>query len=79
MSTKRDIGLAVNATELNKEQGTHACRVIFDDSVAARKWGVWCEQCQKLIGACQSQADAESVGENHTRWKALAASFARTT
>jgi len=53
----------------------HTCKIIFDDSMLARKWGVFCETCQQMIGACQSQADAESVSENHTRWKALAASF----
>jgi len=55
----------------------HTCKIVYDPTIAARPWGAFCETCQQMIGACQSQADAEAVGENHARWKALAASFAK--
>lgn len=54
---------------------THTGRVVFDDSLAARKWGAWCDGCGKMIGACTSEADARAVLENHERWQEVRAKW----
>jgi len=46
----------------------HECRIVYDESVLARKWGVFCSTCSKVIGACTSQQDAADVLANHQRW-----------
>jgi hypothetical protein len=51
-----------------KVPAEHDCRLVYDESVLARKWGVHCDTCGKAIGACTSQQDAEDVLANHQRW-----------